>query len=139
MVSDPYFSKTPPKSTGLNYFNEEWINIKLDDFKNRINKKNIQTTLTELTALTIAKNIPKDCSKIYICGGGAKNSYLMERIQIISQRKVFTTYKIGWDPQMLEAACFAWLASKTLDKEKLDLRTITGSKRPTILGNITFY
>ncbi len=139
MFSDPYFSKNSPKSTGLNYFNEDWINIKLRNFKNQIDKKNTQTTLTELTALSIAKNIPKDCFTIYVCGGGAKNFYLVERIESITQCKVLSTYEIGWDPQIIEAACFAWLALKALNNERLDLRTITGSKRPTILGNITFY
>lgn len=139
MLLDPYFGKKSPKSTGLGYFNRSWLNRKLQCIQKRTFKKNIQSTLIELTAFTIANSIPKFCKSVYICGGGAKNSYLVERIEHFSHCKVYSTDVIGWDPQSIESACFAWLASKTLDNEKLDLRLITGSKKPVKLGNITFY
>ena len=139
MLLDQYFTKKTPKSTGLHHFNRSWIKQKIQGVKNIPHKKNIQSTLIELTALTITNNIPKSCKKVYVCGGGAKNSYLLERMIKLSHCEVFSTEIIGWDPQAIEAACFAWLASKTLNYEKLDLRLITGSKNPVILGNITFY
>ena len=139
MLLDPYFSTPPPKSTGLNYFNESWLKAKIRGLKNKISKKDILATLIELTALTIVANIPKKIDTLYVCGGGVKNSFLLERIEKTSKCKIHSISKIGWDPQMLESACFAWLASKILNNETVDLRMITGSKKPVKLGNITFY
>ena len=139
MLLDPYFAKKAPKSTGLHYFDQRWLNCKLQHIRNRTHKINIQATLIELTARSITNNIPKFCKSVYVCGGGAKNSYLIERLNHNSHSKIYSSDIIGWDPQTIESACFAWLAFKTLNNEKHDLKSITGSKNPVKLGNITFY
>ncbi len=139
MMSDPYFEIIPPKSTGLHYFNENWLNAKLKRFKNKINNKDVQATIVELTAMTIKENLPSKHKKIFICGGGSKNLFLMERLKKIISCKIFTTNELGWNPQAIESACFAWLAYKTLNNQSLDLRKITGSKKLIKLGNITLF
>ena len=77
-LKDNFFKKKPPKSTGRDSFNLDWIK---KGIKKSYSSEDIQRTLLELTAISIAKAIKKHCSKadeIYVCGGGAKNIFLMK-------------------------------------------------------------
>jgi anhydro-N-acetylmuramic acid kinase len=135
---DLFFKKRPPKSTGRELFNIDWIN--------KFNVKNyhpedIQRTLLELTALTINEAITKFCSdvdEIYICGGGSKNKFLIERVGEISGVNINTTDKLKIPPQQVEAIAFAWLAKKCIQKQYNNSPTITGSSGPRILGAIHY-
>lgn len=135
MLSDPYFVKKPPKSTGREYFNPSWLEHYLTEFPD-ISDADIQATLTELTARTIVK----DCNsveEIILCGGGAKNSFLKERIAKLSQKTVKTTNDYAIDGDFLEAMIFAWLASKRVEQESVELRAVTGAVKNSILGVVT--
>ncbi|MDH4944321.1 anhydro-N-acetylmuramic acid kinase [Sulfurimonas sp. C5] len=135
MLDDPYFSKKPPKSTGREYFNPTWLEHYLIKFSD-LSDADIQATLTELTAQTIAKDCT-DAEDIILCGGGAKNSYLQERIADLSQKSVKTTNDYGVDSDFLEAMIFAWLAHKRIHEEHVDLQSVTGAQKNSILGVIT--
>ena len=136
--SDVFFKKKFPKSTSTQYFSSEWLEGKLGKFKPEVlPSRDIQATLTELTATAISKSIPKSCKKIYICGGGFKNSYLIERIKVNTKKTVESTKSIGWDPMCIESCCFGWLALQTYLGNKLDLRKITGSRHVGVSGAIT--
>ena len=77
--SDPFFKKIPPKSTGSHDFNLEWIQSAKKRFGQKILAKDIQSTLTLLTAELIVAAInkyPKD-SEIAFSGGGIKNLSLL--------------------------------------------------------------
>ena len=50
---------------------------------------------------------------------------------------VDTTARYDMDPNIIEAAAFAWLAQRTLDGLPGNLSAVTGSAGPRILGNIT--
>ncbi len=134
MLDDPYFSKQAPKSTGREYFNPAWLESYIKQVP-KLNDADIQATLTELTAQTIAK----DCSaaeEIILCGGGAKNGFLKERIAILSHKSVKTTNDYAIDSDFLEAMIFAWLAYKRIHKQNIDLKNITGASKNSVLGAI---
>lgn len=138
MQKDPYFSQPPPKSTGREYFNLDWINSQLSDSK--INANDVQNCLTELTARTIINAIdsyfPKT-SQIIICGGGAYNNYLNERLQqLAANRLLLDTSAHGIDPNWVEAAAFAWLAHCTLNGIPANEPAVTGAHSRVILGAI---
>ncbi|WP_304545907.1 anhydro-N-acetylmuramic acid kinase [Sulfurimonas microaerophilic] len=135
MLNDPYFAKKAPKSTGREYFNPTWLKKQRQDFQ-ELSDADIQATLTELTAQTIVQDL-KDVEEIIICGGGAKNSYLCERIAQLSRIPVKTTNEYGIDSDFLEAMIFAWLAYKRINKETVQLKEITGAKKDSILGALT--
>ena len=126
-LADEFFAKAPPKSTGKEYFNLDWINSHIEQQR----PEDIQATLTELTATLIANTTT---NKAYICGGGIRNAYLMERIRSLSKNSIHSTEELGVDPDWVEAMCFAWLAKKRIKLEKIDLRGITGSSHPVLLG-----
>lgn len=140
LLDDPYFKKLPPKSTGREYFNLKWLNEKLSVFKKKFAPADIQATLTELTAKTIAdaiEHIHTPNPTLWVCGGGAYNHYLMERLRAnLHDFKVVSTTEAGIDPQWIEAAAFAWLAKQTIEKKPGNCSSVTGASRNTILGGI---
>ena len=139
LLTDSYFSKSPPKSTGTDHFNLEWIE-KIYPTAARKKAEDVQATLAELTAHTIALTIIRegyDSNEIYLCGGGVHNGDLTQRIQRhLSAANIFSTEKLGLDPDFVEATAFAWLAWRTMNKKTGNLPSVTGARHPVILGGI---
>ena len=77
LLNEPYFYLEPPKSTGKELFNLDWLKKNITDHEQgTINSQDVQRTLLELTAVTISKSV-KDVPRlatIIVCGGGAKTS-----------------------------------------------------------------
>jgi anhydro-N-acetylmuramic acid kinase len=134
MMDEPYFQLPPPKSTGREIFDSHW----LEQFElNNRNAQSIQATLLELTACTIINAIPKDIDKLYVCGGGAHNTYLMQRLSELSNKRcVSSSSEIGIDPDWVEATAFAWLAKQTINHASGNLPSVTGAQGLRILGGI---
>lgn len=138
---DPYFQIAPPKSTGREYFNFDWLRAQLDTSSSQeAPPQNIQATLAYLTAKTIADAILQqqpDTESIYLCGGGAHNAYIIDLLQLLMPgQHISSTASIGLDPQWVEAAAFAWLAQQTMKGLPGNAPTVTGAKRECILGGI---
>ncbi len=143
---DPYFRKAAPKSTGREYFTPVWLDNALRQLCETSNSKltavDIQATLLELTATTLTDairtipslhNAPETC--VYVCGGGAQNQALMQRCQALLPAVGWrTTESIGVHPDWVEAVLFAWLAWAHVQGVAPDLRSVTGAKRPAVLG-----
>jgi anhydro-N-acetylmuramic acid kinase len=132
---DAYFEKTTPKSTGRDHFNEAWLNKHLNK---SYSIQDVQRTLLELTALSIVKAIYSYHAKIieiYLCGGGALNSFLVERLKtLLPKINIQLTDVLGIPTQYVEAAAFAWLAKQTLFLKPGNLPEVTGAKGLRILG-----
>lgn len=139
MRADPYFRSSPPKSTGREYFNVNWLRAQLERYPSSPCAENIQATLSELTALEIAAAIkanPK-CTDIAVCGGGAYNLDLMQRLRnSLPGCTVDTTARLGIDPSWVESAAFAWLAQQRLLGKPTNVPAVTGASRPVCLGGI---
>lgn len=133
LLADVYFKMPAPKSTGPEYFNLHWLKPYLPD---NYLTKNITRTLLELTAVSVSQHIPINQS-VYLCGGGVHNSLLIERLSALNpQSTINTTESLGINPDFVEAAAFAFFASKTLQGKHLDLSSVTGAKSKRILGAI---
>ena len=137
----PFFSLTPPKSTGREDFNLPWLLNTLQQHSNTLAPEDVQATLLELTVTSlvteISKQDPKEQAEVYICGGGAHNTHLMSLLsQALTPRKVDTTEYLGIHPSWVEATAFAWLAKQTLNKATGNLPSVTGADREVILGGI---
>lgn len=136
MLEDAYFKKLPPKSTGREYFNAAWLEKQLAKFPN-IADADIQRTLLELTAKSVADELLRfNVAELIVCGGGAKNSFLLERIKILSNSQVVQSSHYEVDGDFLEAMLFAWLAYKRIHNQSVALKDITGTKKDSILGAI---
>ena len=68
---------------------------------------------------------------VLLCGGGAKNSFLVERIKALMPN---IEVAIAANADYIEAMTFAWLAYKRVHKEVVNLKDVTGAKQNTILG-----
>ena len=138
LLDDPYFAKTTPKSTGLEYFNHIWLEKYLEKFP-PITPVDVQTTLTELTALCISKAIDQyyPQGEIIVCGGGAYNDYLLQRLKANSPMHVINTSSTyGIAPEWIEAVAFAWLAKLTIHHQPGNVPSVTGANSQAILGAI---
>ena len=137
LLSDPCFKLPPPKSLGKEYFSTTWLgkSLRPDDAPN-----DIQATLLELTAQSIANEIKKrdiTFKSMVLCGGGAHNTALQQALMRLQPALLIeSTASCGFDPDFIEAMMFAWLADKTLLQIPLDLLQITGANRTAILGAI---
>ena len=140
LLDEPYFMQEIPKSTGRELFNSNWLASKIAQELADLSPADIQATLTELTALTIANDIIKyahTCNSVFICGGGAHNQHLLNRLQnLLDTRNISTTESLGLDPDWVEACAFSWLAQRTINKKPGNLPSVTGAKRSVILGAI---
>jgi anhydro-N-acetylmuramic acid kinase len=141
LLADPYFITTYPKSTGREYFNLTWFEQKLDNFKLnhadiKLSNHSILRTLLELTAESITNTIKEIMpnTRVYICGGGANNNFLLDAISSKLPHPVATTEVLGIHQDWVEAALFAWLAKCNVEGKQLNLHYITGGNANFPLG-----
>ncbi len=136
MIEDEYFIKKAPKSTGREYFNATWLEEKLTNFSH-LSERDVQRTLLELTALTIANDLKcRDITTLIVCGGGAKNGFLMQRLEELTSCELKRSDSLGVNSDALEAMAFAWFAYKRIQEQAVDLCSITGAKKTSQLGAI---
>lgn len=135
-LSDDYYQLAPPKSTGREHFVLDQL-ITMTSGEER--PEDIQRTLCELTAKTIWDALSRHCSdveELWICGGGAHNHLLMERLTALSERPTHSCEKLGVSPDWVEAVGFAWLAKSCMEGISLNTQSITGASQPCVLGAI---
>lgn len=143
LLDDDYFRVVGPKSTGREYFNLGWLNAKFETSRVRASPQDIMTTLCELTAASIAEailhyalcNTPVE--RVLLCGGGAYNKHLVERLaRRLPSMQVTTTATLGIPPEWIEAAGFAWLARMRMHQEASSRPSVTGATRAATLGSV---
>jgi anhydro-N-acetylmuramic acid kinase len=144
LLDDPFFEAQPPKSTGRDLFNPEWLDAKLQPFAS-VSPADVQATLVALTAVTIAREVERhasDCKAVYVCGGGARNPELMKALQAAlgdsgcSGVPVLTTEALGVPPHQVEPLAFAWLAMRCIAREPGNVPSVTGAAGERVLGAI---
>lgn len=136
ILRDDYFKRSAPKSTGREHFNGVWLEEKLTHFSH-LSEQDVQRTLLELTVQSISNDLKNtNITKLIVCGGGAKNSFLMQRLQALNSCKIQESDTLGVSADALEAMAFAWFACQRINKEAVDLCSITGAKKPSQLGAI---
>ena len=137
LLADDYFASLPPKSCGRDEFNIAWLQRKLSGGER---PEDVQATLLELTALSASAAINTWCGHpdaVFVCGGGARNQALMERLQLhLPSSRVASTDSLGQPADWVEAVAFAWLTWRTLRGEAGNLAEVTGANGPRVLGAI---
>ena len=136
---EPYFNAPPPKSTGRDLFSLTWLAEKLAPFSSE-RAEDIQNTLTELTASSCISSIvryAKNSAEVLVCGGGAFNGFLMQRLQAgLPTMQVRSSDANGLPPLQVEAAAFAWLARQAVSRQPGNVPRVTGAIGPRVLGAI---
>ena len=138
IASEPWFALPPPKSTGRDLFNMQWLDSRLAEFDGpRPAPQDVQATLQRLTARTVANAIDAAAAgtrEVFVCGGGARNPGLMRELAYCLQRPVRPTDALGVPAQEVEALAFAWLAQAFVARRPAGLPDVTGARGPRILG-----
>jgi len=137
LLAHDFFTRLPPKSTGRETFNLDWVRSVLSGHEL---PEDVQATLCELTAAGIAHALNMHCAnaqEIYFCGGGARNDTLLKRISaLLPGRRIALTDNLGIAAEAVEAAAFAWLAARAMAREPGNLPRVTGARGLRILGAI---
>jgi anhydro-N-acetylmuramic acid kinase len=138
-LSDAYFELPFPKSTGRELFNLNW----LAQFEsvNHHTIEDVQATLLELTAVSIAQEVEKHVSglapNLLVCGGGAMNPALMNRLgTLLPNWTVADTKDRGIDSELMEVIDFSWLAHRRIHGLPSNLPEVTGASNLASLGII---
>jgi anhydro-N-acetylmuramic acid kinase len=137
LLEEPYFRLPPPKSTGRELFNMNWLSTQLGSAVRPPN--DVQATLLKFTAVTLADAVRRYApgAAIYACGGGAHNRGLLAAIAALTApNRVASTAELGLDPDFVEAIAFAWFAKRTLDGQPSSAASVTGAKGERILGGV---
>lgn len=140
LLRDEYFDRVPPKSTGRDDFNLNWLQQHLGDLS-QFEPADLQATLVELTAHTVTRAIkewlPERPETIFVAGGGAYNPILMSALKAkLPHCGWHATSVLGVAPQHVEAMAFAWLARCYMQRVPGNLPAVTGASRPAILGGL---
>jgi anhydro-N-acetylmuramic acid kinase len=137
LLEESFFVAAPPKSSGRELFNMEWLTSRLQGNEA---PADVQATLLALTCHGIANAIHKHCSgaeEVYLCGGGARNGAMLSLLkQLLPDCRVQTTDALGVNADWVEAVAFAWLARQALHGIPANLPAVTGARHPCILGAI---
>jgi len=144
LMSETYFSLPIPKSTGRDLFNLNWLLNRLSLCSSKPTTEDIQATLVALTAKTVVSSLLTylpDCQELIVCGGGAKNLFLLESIGRMGKEysasfTLLTTEELGLDSQTIEGMAFAWLAWCFSNNKPSNIPEVTGAKGPRILGSL---
>ena len=134
--SHPFYSQKHPKSLGREFFEE---NIK-PLLEKRDDIADMMATFVEQIAIQISKSIDnvKTCHgaslQMLITGGGAKNKFLVERIQAHTKHQVVVPADDIIDYK--EALVFAFLGLLRNRNEINVLKSVTGAKSDSCSGKI---
>jgi len=137
LLTEPFLALPPPKSTGRDLFHAAWLEKHLHA-AGSTKPQDVQATLVEYTAHICAQDFAAQGSALLIvCGGGALNQFLMERLQAqLPTVRVEPSSQHGIAPQQVEAAAFAWLAWQCQGGQPANHPQVTGARGPRILGAI---
>lgn len=144
LLSHPYYSKQPPKSTGEEIFGKEKA-VELYGLVRggEISLNDLMATLLALTAESIAVAYEKfifpvwEVNEIIFSGGGCKNPVLMGALRgKFPSIKCSTTDEYGIPSEAKEAVAFAILASELVAGNPANLPSVTGASRRVPLGKI---
>ncbi len=135
LLGDPFFATPAPKSIGKEYFSQAWLKSHLQE---NFEACDVQATLLMLSVCGIAKVIHAYVQKVQrliVCGGGAHNKTLLQKLQeILPNVRVDVSDALGVSADYMEAMMFGWFAYQTMNKIPLDLTSITGAQKASVMG-----
>ncbi|MBI5884164.1 MAG: anhydro-N-acetylmuramic acid kinase [Elusimicrobia bacterium] len=142
LLKDSFFRKSPPKSLDRGSFGEAYLRSHFG----RITRQNLPDTLATLTLLT-ARSIedsyrrfilPKHAVRqVLVSGGGSRNPVLMRLLRDLLRPIPVSVSDLADMPAMAkEAACFAWMAARAIQRKPNNCPAATGAAGSRVLGKI---
>lgn len=142
LLKNPYFLRSPPKSTGREAFGRAFAMRLLRRVRSRGDSlEDALATAAALTARSVGLQIEQFVTdegpyrELYLCGGGAKNRTLVKMLkEALPSMEIQPVDVLGIPGDALEAVIFALLAAETMDGRPVWLPRATGARRPALLG-----
>lgn len=139
-LTHPFFSRTIPKSTGLDDFHLDWLDAQLQQFGQAVAPQDVQASLLELTVRTVVAELERHAPltrHLVVCGGGALNTQMMKRLaESLPLVQVEDSGRWGLPVLQVEATAFAWLAHQAVHRQTGNLPAVTGARGARVLGAI---
>ena len=152
LLSDPFFSIPPPRSTGREHFGDGYLDALIQrvrpDQEGEQGWNDLLATLTALTAESVSRAyrdfLPwDDIHEVILTGGGARNPALVRRLEtalapipVRTGLKALSDGGPAVDPDSREAVAFALLAWAHLQGVPANLPQVTGAEGPRVLGSL---
>jgi anhydro-N-acetylmuramic acid kinase len=143
LLSAPYFAAPPPKSTGPELFNTEYVETLIERARSAGGSdEDIVATAVQLTAESVGdayrRFIPEPVREVLVSGGGAKNPALFAAI-VKSAAPIMVRHfdEVYFDGEAKEAVAFALLGYLHVTKRPANVPSATGARGPRILGKRT--
>jgi anhydro-N-acetylmuramic acid kinase len=143
LLSHPYFSAPPPKSTGRELFNSDYVQKLIATSRSvGASDEDIIATAVELTARSIGDAyrsfIAEPVKEVLVSGGGAKNPALFAAIErAAAPVKVRHFADVYFDGEAKEAVAFALLGYLHVNNRPGNVPTATGARGLRVLGKRT--
>lgn len=145
LLAAPYFSAPPPKSTGRELFDPEYVTRLIEACRAAradATLEDIVATATSLTARSIAdayrRFIPEEAGEVLVSGGGARNpAILAELRRLVTPMPVRAFDEVFFDGEAKEAVAFALLAHLFVERQPGNVIGATGATGPRVLGKLT--
>lgn len=146
-MSDPYITAPPPKSTGRERYGIQFIGRAISENPGAA-ADNLLATATEFTAMSLAENLRRyvmprgKIDRLLLAGGGTRNSYLFSRIRDLLAAEIPCVQSLDdlghtVTSKSRECAGFAMMGYAHLLQMPCSLPSVTGARRPAILGQYT--
>jgi anhydro-N-acetylmuramic acid kinase len=136
--AEPWLALPPPKSTGRDLFHLDWLDARVADRAAAAAAVDVQATLAAFTVDCVHRHVVQHLPRaetLYVCGGGAHNDTLMQGLAAaLPGLSVETTAALGVPVDQVEAAAFAWLAHRFLNRRSGNLPAVTGAQGARRLG-----
>jgi anhydro-N-acetylmuramic acid kinase len=143
LMAHPYFGMEPPKSTGRELFNSDYVQKLISAARSAgASDEDVIATAVQLTAESVAdayrRFIPEPVREVLVSGGGAKNPALFDAISKTAAPMVVRHFdEIFFDGEAKEAVAFALLGYLHVTNRPGNVPSATGARGQRILGKRT--
>ncbi|TDD19726.1 anhydro-N-acetylmuramic acid kinase [Kribbella turkmenica] len=138
LLSEPYYGRSAPKSTGKELFNLAYLARALEGLS-EIPADDLVATVTALTARTVADAVRRyGGTEVIASGGGIRNPVLMDQLASeLGPVPLRSTDELGLPSAAKEAYAFAVLGFLTVNGLGGTVPSCTGARHPSVLGSVT--
>lgn len=139
LLGSPYFGLPAPKSTGKELFNLDYVRSALGRAGLEPSLPDLAATLTELSAITVARAVAEAGVEVLVAsGGGVRNPVLMRRLgELLPGVGVTTSDDLGVPSDHKEAIAFALIGWASVHGLPGNVPSCTGAAGPRVLGLVT--
>lgn len=143
LMKHPYFSSPPPKSTGRELFNSDYVQKLIAAARTaKASDEDVIATAVQLTAESVGdayrRFIAEPVREVLVSGGGAKNPALFAAIKKAAAPIVVRQFdEVFFDGEAKEAVAFALLGYLHMTKRPGNVPTATGARGLRVLGKRT--